>query len=30
MREHGLRRIYTRDQDFHPVSVREVIDLTNG
>jgi uncharacterized protein len=26
MREHGLRRIYTRDQDFHRVPFIEVID----
>jgi predicted nucleic acid-binding protein len=26
MREHGLRRIYTRDSDFHRFPFLEVID----
>ncbi len=28
MKEHGIRRIYTRDTDFHRFSFLEVVDPT--
>jgi predicted nucleic acid-binding protein len=30
MREHGIRRICTRDADFHRFPFLEVIDPANG
>jgi uncharacterized protein len=30
MREHGIRRIYTRDVDFHRFAFLEVVDPTEG
>jgi len=30
MREHGIRRIHTRDTDFHRIPFLEVVDPLNG